>query len=295
MENIAIFGVGAMGYGVASRLIFADYPVRVTVHHSRENIDRLVEQGAIEMQSALSAAEESDIVLLCLPASTDVVRLIDEIEPVLEQRHMVIDLGTSSVVDTKSLFDRLTSKGVSFAEAPLAGGQTQALAGELGTFVGASDETFERAEPILKQFCTAIERFGDVGSGGLAKLTSNYLVLSMLRSIIETFHAAQALDIDWRKFYDTICRGSGNSVSLQRMVGSILENDSYRGYVFSVHNARKDLQYIAEMSESHGLNQILSNAALRLFTEADEKGYGDRMVSELLHSEILQSIEQFKD
>ncbi len=292
-ERLALFGIGAMGYGVGMRLLAAGYPLRIAVHRSRSNAERLLEQGALEMLSPQSAVEQSDAVLLCLPTSADTLDFVERTSDALESRHLIIDLGTSSVADAKNVAAKLQSRGVCFAEAPLAGGQAQAAAGELGAFVGATDAVFSKIKPILASFCTSIQHYGPVGCGGAAKLVSNYLVLSMALSIVETFRAAQALGIDWRKFHDTIRRGAGNSMALERMVGTLLEEGSDQGYAFSIKHARKDLEYIAQLSEMYGIEPILSKAALALFTEADEKGFGERLVSELLRDDILRVLERF--
>ena len=286
MERIAVFGLGAIGFGLASNLLRASYPVRVVAHRSRHSINQLVDEGAIECDSRIEAVALSDVVILCLPGSDDVSSVIEEVLPALESRHLVVDMGTSSVSRSRANALHLGSHGVAFAEAPVAGGKLQSLSAELGAFVGADAEVFVRLKPILEKTCASIEHFGEVGQGGIAKLISNYLVLSMVRSIVETFHAAEVAHIDWGQFYRTVTRGSGNSVSLRRMVGTLLENEHYQGYVFSVRNARKDLEYAAELGELTGLDSTLSDAALRLFAEADALGHGDRMVSELLRKDI---------
>ncbi len=290
-ERIAFFGLGAIGCGMASNLLQAGYAVNVTLHRKRKNIDELQESGATVCASSYSAVESSDLVIMCLPSSREVSLVIDEVWSALNSRHLVLDTGTSSVSETLKLSKRLESRNVMFAEAPVAGGTVQAQMGILGAFVGASDEAFQRVRPVLEQFCKSVEHYGPVGRGGKAKLISNYLVLSMVRLIIETFHAASELNIDWNQFYQTISMGSSNSGALQRMIGSIVEDDNFAGYVFSVKNARKDLRYIAELSSSEGLQHILTEDALHLFEVADENGYGDLQVSELLRDPIRQFID----
>ena len=285
MENIAFFGLGAMGEGVVANLLRAGYMVNITVHRSREAADRLVALGATLHQSKSDAAKASDIVIFCLPNSNVVEETINEIWHELDERYLVVDTGTSSVSQSLQLAERLCSRGIQFAEAPLAGGKVQAAAGELGAFVGCSNQTFERVEPLLNNFCASVQHFGPVGSGSSAKLISNYLVLSMVRLIIETFHAADSLEVDWAKFYEIIRQGSSNSMALQRIIGSILEDDDYGGYVFTVRNALKDSSYIAELGESIS-QTVLSDAALKLFAEANELGFGDLQVSELLRREV---------
>ncbi len=285
-EQIAVIGLGAMGFGIASNLLNGGHQVLVTVHRNADNVERLVRSGASLCKSKSDAVDVSDIVILCLPNSEDVSNTITEIWPVLNDRHLVLDTGTSSVSATLVLADRLMEKSVLFAEAPLAGGKSQADAGELGTFVGADDEVFARIEPILKNFCSSTVHFGPVGTGGRAKLISNYLVLGMVRSIIETFHAAESLGIDWEKFYRIICRGSGNSSALNRIIGQIVDENDYGGYVFSVRNALKDSSYIAELIQQAGLGSSMSDSALTLFRNAVAEGFGDLMISELLREDL---------
>lgn len=289
-ERIAVIGLGAMGFGIASNLLKGGHQVLVTVHRSVDNVERLVQSGAQLHQSKAEAVDVSDVVILCLPNSDDVSDTITEIWSVLNIRHLVIDTGTSSVSATLALADRLKGQSVLFAEAPLAGGKVQANAGELGAFVGADDEVFARIEPILENFCSSILHFGPVGAGGRAKLISNYLVLAMVRSIIETFHAAEILQIDWEKFYRIICRGSGRSSALDRIIGGIIDQNDYGGYVFSVKNALKDSRYIDELIEQSGLQSVLSESALALFTNAEAEGLGELMISELLREDIRSSL-----
>ena len=286
IEKIAVFGLGAMGFGMASNLLKAGYTVSVTVHRNIQTVEMLAAKGALECESKREAVDSSDIILLCLPNSVDVKSVIDEVLPSLNPRHLVVDTGTSSVVQTKELAERLELQGIKFAESPVAGGKLQAQAAELGAFVGCSSETFNRVKPVLESFCSSIMHFGEVGSGGRAKLISNYLVLGMLRLIIETFHAANEMEINWEKFYRIICLGSGNSVALQRMIGSIMDGHNHKGYVFSVQNAWKDLEYIAELSQEYGLESTLSDSPRRLFRNATKAGFGDLMVSELLRDDM---------
>lgn len=289
MERLAFFGLGAIGWGVAANLLKAGFPVNVVVHRNRESVARLLECGATLCDSKRQAVQSSDTVFLCLPDSDAVEATVDEISPSLRHRHLIVDMGTSSSSSSVELAKRLKTRGIQFAESPLAGGKAQAESARMGAFVGCSAGEFERIEPILTHFCSSVQHFGPVGSGSRAKLVSNYLVLSMVRLIIETFHTADSLDVDWKKFYEIIRRGSSNSMALERMVGSILEEENYGGYVFSVQNAVKDLRYIAELSEQNDLAS-LSDAALRLFSEAAELGFGDLAVSELLRDDIRQQL-----
>ena len=291
-ERIAFFGLGAIGFGMARNLVDAGYKIHITVHRNPENVDKLVNSGALRCASNCEAVDLSDVLIFCLPTSQDAANLVDEVWPVLRAGQVVLDTGTSSIVETRDLAKRLESKGTLFVESPVAGGKVQALAGELGAYVGADSALFDRIKPVLEQFCSSIEHFGPVGTGGRAKLVSNYLVLGMVRLVLETFHAADCAQIDWEQLYNTIRRGSANSGVLQRIIGTLIEDDHYRGYVFSVDNACKDLNYIAEMSAQLGLDSILNDSALKLFRSASKSGFGDLMISELFMAEVRYSLSE---
>ena len=294
MAKLAFFGLGAMGEGMAANLLQAGHTVNITVHRAREPVARLTELGATTHTTKPDAADASDVIFLCLPNADVSNAVINEIWPALSTRHMIIDTGTLSVGAATQLAERLAEHGIEFVESPVAGGQAQAAAGELGAFVGCSDTAFEKAAALLDHFCVNIQHYGPVGRASGAKLISNYLVLGMVRLIIETFHAADALEIDWTKLYETIRRGSANSGALQRMIGGIVADGTYDGYVFSVANASKDLRYIAQLANDAAL-PALSDAALKLFEQADQLGFGDLTVSDLLRKELRAQLTELTD
>ncbi len=173
MEPIAFFGLGTMGEGIAANLVRAGYPVHITLNRNNESVERLVKLGAMLCDSKQAATKRSTIIVLCLPNSDSVSVVIDEISPVLEPRHLVIDTGTSSLSQTAQLVERLAAHKIELVESPVAGGKAQAAAAELGAFVGCSVAAFERVKPLLDCFCAAVQHFGPIGSGGRAKLVSN--------------------------------------------------------------------------------------------------------------------------
>ena len=126
------------------------------------------------------------------------------------------------------------------------GGPIQAEEGVLGCIVGGSYKNLKLSKKILNSFSKNIYHFGDVGSGAKAKLISNFLALGTTTFVIETIKAAEHLNIDIKKLYDVAKLGSGNSGALKRIADKAIKGD-YKGYIFSVDNALKDLTYIHEI------------------------------------------------
>lgn len=283
--NIAFIGLGAMGLGMAENLINAGHSLHIAAHQNRDPVDLLVSKGATEWSSPAEAATASSCIFLCLPNSMVVEELINDLLPVLRSDHVVVDTGTSLPSSTANVYARFSSINVAFAEAPVAGGMQQAKEGKLGALVGADEETFKQISPIMDAFCSTMQHFGPVGTGGHAKLLSNYMVLGFATSVIEAFYAAKASDVDWSKLYEVAVCGAANSGVLQRIAGSAVDGD-FMGYAFTVRAALKDYRYINKMSEELGLGTLDNPRIMNLLETADKLGFGNLRISELLRDEV---------
>ena len=286
--RVGFIGLGAMGFGMASNLLTKGFELKVIANRSRAPVEALLARGATECKSYTELASQSDVLLLCLPDSDVVEQVVGALEPSLRNGHILVDTGTSSLVSTVELAKRMATIGVEFAEAPLTGGTKQAEAGELGALVGAEVALFEKIEPVLQAFCAAVQHFGPVGAGGRAKLVNNYMVLGIAALVFEAFHAADLSGSDWAKLYDVVIRGSGDSGVFRRVIGGAIEDD-FKGYVFTVKSAHKDMRYITEMNEQLGLATPMNTAVLDIFARAEAEGYGDLMISELLRGDIRKA------
>ena len=277
-----------MGYGMACNLLKQNGQLNIVANRNRIPVDALVKQGAIEFPSYTELSENSDVILLCLPDSNVVEKVVGELKPKLRAGQILIDTGTSSLLSTAKLAEEMTDIGVLFAEAPLTGGKTQAEAGELGALVGAADNVFEIVAEILTPCCATVQHFGPVGAGGRAKFANNYMVFGIAALVFESFHIADVTGSDWSKLYDVVIRGSADSGVFRRVIGNAKDGD-FGGYVFDVNGAVKDMTYITEMNESLGLASPMNKAVLDLFSRAQAEGYGDLLISELMRPDIRKA------
>ena len=120
--------------------------------------------------------------------------------------------------------------------------------------------------------------------GAKTKLLSNFLALGTTTFVIETFKAANKLEIDLQKFYDVAKLGSGNSGALNRIANKAIKGD-YKGYVFSVNNVLKDLTYINDLLSDLPNAEKLTSLTRSFYQDAVNKGQGDLLMSELIKKE----------
>ena len=83
--RIGFIGLGAMGLPMAGHLLAAGHDVTVA-SRSRGPIDAAVAVGAADGGSPRGVAEASEVIILCVPNSPEVVEVIDAMLPALGDR-----------------------------------------------------------------------------------------------------------------------------------------------------------------------------------------------------------------
>lgn len=274
-----------MGHGLGRNLLKHGHQLSVIAHKKRQVVDDLVAHGAHEVSSLEELAEGADILLLCLPGSREVEAFVESLIPHLKSGQIIVDAGTSDPSSCQKLAVRLQEMGVGFADAPMAGGPEQALAGETGVLVGASADIFASIHPMLSAYAKTIAHMGEVGRGASAKLVSNYLVTGMISLIADCFAVAKAADVDAGKLYEVMLAGSGNSGALRKMAGPALQGD-FDGYKFALANAGKDIGYFKDMATQLNALSPLAEEIERSYQAVLKTGDPQRNVSQLLKGSV---------
>lgn len=279
--KIGFVGVGLMGQGMVMRLLAAGHEVTVLAHRNRGPIETVVAQGAQEATEPKALAQDAQIIFICVDGAETVEKIVTSLLPHVKRGQIIVDATTSRPEVSQRLADELDLRGAAFADAPMTGGPEQIRSGEAGALVGAELRVFEIVQPVIASYCSRVEHFGPVGHGHMAKLISNYLACGMIALIADSYGLARKAKVDWRKLYDVQLKGSTNSGALKKMVGPALEGN-YDGYLFSIANAAKDMNYYCELANSFDDPAPLAQAAFSLLQARKRKGDGDKNVSRML-------------
>jgi len=283
-SRIGFIGAGYMGYGMAKNLLKQN-DVYIIAHQNREPIDRLVNAGAIEVNSYNDLINHNlDCLMLCVTNTPIALSIAEVIAPLIKSELLIIDLTTHNKSGTSKMKSVFNNNNIKYTVNPVMGGPIQSEEGILGGIWGGEPNNFEESKKYLLSFCKNIFNFGSVEKAAQAKLLSNFLSLLTTTTVIEFFRSAKQLDIDINLLCDVAKLGSGNSGALGRIADKALEGD-YKGYVFSVNNTLKDLTYINDLLKDSNNAEQLSRIAMNFYNSAKDKGYGDHLVSELIEKE----------
>ena len=283
MKNVGFIGVGYMGYGIAKNILKNNNNLFVIANKNKEPIERIVKEGAEEVNSFEDFANKNlDALFMCV-TNTPIAKIISEkISKILNDKTIIIDITThnkTGSVETDTIFKK---NNIGYVECPVMGGPVQAEEGVLGGIVGASEDNFKKAEPYLKFFCKEYFYFGEVGMGAKSKLLNNFLTLGNAALVNHLAIGAKELGLDLQKVYDVAKLGSGNSAALKRVFDNLLKGD-FTGFKFTASNSVKDLTYIQDLLKDFPEAEKVAEVNKNYFQKAVDQGHGENFISELIN------------
>ena len=108
--RVGFVGLGAMGLPMARHLVDAGHDVTVT-SRSRGPIDAAVSIGASEGDGPRAVVEASEVTILCVPDSPDVVAVLDDALPALGAGKIVVDTSTIDPEVERAQHERVDATG----------------------------------------------------------------------------------------------------------------------------------------------------------------------------------------
>ena len=118
--KIGFVGLGAMGLPMTRNLLAAGHQVTVA-SRSRPPVDAAVALGATDAGTVADVAATSEVVILCVPNSPDVVEVVDAMGPALGRGTIVIDCSTIDPDVERAQHEKVSSAGARVSRRPLVG------------------------------------------------------------------------------------------------------------------------------------------------------------------------------
>ncbi|MEQ8294960.1 MAG: NAD(P)-dependent oxidoreductase [Nitratireductor sp.] len=276
--KVAFLGAGLMGEPMAGHLLRAGHEVFVVAHRNRAPIQRLVEQGAVEVESVAAAAAASDLALMILPTSREVEKVLfgeNGIAAGMGPNYLAVDMGTCYPADTKRLAERFTQSGGRLIDAPVTGGVEGARDATLSIMGGGDVDAFEQIRPLLSTFSSNLYHFGDIGAGHAAKLVQNMIGFIEVAAVAEGLALAKALKLDAPTFFHMLTNSHSNSPIIQWMVPKVFAGQFEAEARLDI--AYKDMSQAVKLGrEMTSLPLNIANAATEVFQLSRSFGFGDQ-------------------
>jgi 3-hydroxyisobutyrate dehydrogenase-like beta-hydroxyacid dehydrogenase len=271
---VAFLGLGVMGYPMAAHLSAAGHSVTVFNRSSVRAQSWVNQFGGKAAQSPSLAAKGADCVMVCVGNDDDLRSVVLGEQGALAGMSpgaVLIDHTTASATVALELQALAQSKGVSFIDAPVSGGNVGALNGMLTVLCGADDvPAFERCAPVMAAYAKAVTRVGGTGCGQKAKMVNQIAIAGLLQGLSEALAFGEKAGLDMPTVLGAISQGAAQSWQMQHRGPTMLEGRFDFG--FAVDWMRKDLGLVMDEAQRCGAQLPITELVDRFYAEVQAMG-----------------------
>jgi 3-hydroxyisobutyrate dehydrogenase-like beta-hydroxyacid dehydrogenase len=274
ISRVGFIGLGAMGEPMARALRCGGFDVTASVHRHREALERLRADGVREADDPASLGAQ-DAVILCVPDAPQVEEALfgpRGVEAGAKPGLLVIDMSTISPVASRRFAERLARAGVEFVDAPVSGGPVRAADATLTIMVGASDEAFERATPVLSAMGTP-HHLGPVGMGETVKLVNQIIIANVMIANVEALSFAKEAGANLEKVRAVLASATASNYVLEKWLPKTWLAGTFDAG-FALKLLRKDVAAALDAARAANLPMPATGLAYQLYTSRCAQGDG---------------------
>jgi 3-hydroxyisobutyrate dehydrogenase-like beta-hydroxyacid dehydrogenase len=191
----------------------------------------------------------------------------------LAEGALVIDMSTIAPKAVHAIAERLSEGGVGFIDAPVSGSSPKAEDGTLTIMVGASNDDFDRALPLLESMGELIVHCGPLGHGQMVKLLNNTLAATNAAALAEAIAVARKAELDLDALVKVVSASSGNSTMVGLKARPMIEHEF--DPLFKLDHMLKDVRHTLNAGHDLGAEMPVAEAAESLYEAASEAGKGN--------------------
>ncbi len=271
-ETLGLIGLGLLGDALAARFLAAGFGViGWDIDEARRGA--LEERGGTTARDAADLAGRCERVVLCLPDSTVVSAVLDEIDDRLRPGQLVVDVTTGLPADAEAAGERLGARGVGSIDATVAGSSAQARSGEVVVMCGGDETHVDACRDILEGFARRVFHVGPRGSGSRMKLVVN-LVLGLNRAVLaEGLAYAERCGMTPAAALAVLRSTAARSEVMETKGRKMVEGDFTTQARLAQH--LKDVRLILETADRAGVPLPLSRLHADILEEVERLGHGD--------------------
>ena len=276
--QVGFIGLGAMGLPMARHVVDAGHDVTVA-SRSRGPIDAAVAFGATEGADPAAVVAASEVTILCLPSSPQVVEVLDVAIAALGPGKIVVDTSTISPDVEREQHERVTATGAGYLEAPLSGGTVGAQKGALTLMVGGEEATLNAARPALDPFAGLVVHVGGPGMGQVVKLCNNLIYAAQMLAVSEATVMAQDAGVELGQLYEILTHATGDCVAVRTRLpaeGVIPDSPASNGWApgFMTDLMAKDLDLAIDYAARAGIPLFTSGIVRQILGATSAAGFG---------------------
>lgn len=274
-QKLGFIGLGLMGKPMSRNLIQAGCDLFVTNRSAQPRME-IAAAGATPLETPSQVAARADIIIIMVADTAAVESILLGENGVIHSMGdttLVIDMGTTSVNQTRRFAELISEKGGLYVDAPVSGGTIGAESGSLTIMAGGSEEAFNRALPILQILGDRITHVGASGAGQVAKAANQVIVGLNIGAAAEALALAKAAGVDPARVRQALQGGFADSRILEVHGKRMVDGDYSLGARCTTQ--RKDMHQAIEFAATLDLDMPATSLSRDLYDKLIENGGGD--------------------
>jgi 3-hydroxyisobutyrate dehydrogenase len=259
-------------------LVEAGHQVTVA-SRSRGPVEEALSLGALDGGDPAGVAATSEVVVLCVPNSPEVVQVLDAMVDSLTPGTIVVDCSTIDPDVERAQHARVTGAGARYLDAPVSGGTVGAKNGTLTLMVGGDAPVLEDARPALEPMAGLIVHVGGPGMGQVVKLCNNLIYAAQMTATAEATALAARSGVDMAKLLEVLVHSTGDCTAVRTRLpvpGVIPESPASNDWApgFMTDLMAKDLDLALAYAARAGVPMTTTATARQALTAASTAGFG---------------------
>jgi 3-hydroxyisobutyrate dehydrogenase-like beta-hydroxyacid dehydrogenase len=272
---VGFAGLGAMGAGIARRLLDAGHEV-VGWNRTRERAEPLLDAGMGWADTPRELAASVDVLFTMLTNTAAIEATAEGEDGVLaglREGSVWADISTISPDASVALAERVNATGAWFLDCPVSGSPATLAAGEMSVMVGGDRAAFEHVSEVLHAIGPKVTYIGPNGHAILTKVAINLALVVSVTALAEGVALAEKAGVNRSAVVDAVLK----SVIASPVIGyraPLLVDDST---VFAdVELQQKDLVLAEELARRLGMAVPTCAAASEMLSAARSSDQSDR-------------------
>jgi 2-hydroxy-3-oxopropionate reductase len=271
MSKIGFIGLGIMGAPMAGHLQGGGHQLAVlTIGNVPES---LVARGATVCANGKEVAQSSDIVIVMVPDTPDVEKVLFSASGVAEglsAGKIVVDMSSIAPIETKEFAKRINALGCEYLDAPVSGGEVGAKAASLTIMVGGSEATFAKVKPLFELMGKNITLVGGNGDGQTCKVANQIIVALTIEAVGEALLFASKAGADAGRVRQALMGGFASSRILEVHGERMVKRTFDPGFRIELH--QKDLSLALSSARKMGVSLPNTATCQELFNACAAHG-----------------------
>jgi 3-hydroxyisobutyrate dehydrogenase-like beta-hydroxyacid dehydrogenase len=259
-----IIGVGLLGSAIAGRIQGAGFELCGWDANPESR-----KASGVPSREPAELAGSCDRIILCLPDSTIVQAVVEQIEGALRPGAIIIDTTTGSPAAVERIAERLALRDVEYLDGCIGGSSEDVRQNRAMILCGGSVTALDQCRATLDAIAPAVFHMGRAGTGTRMKLAFN-LVLGLNRAVLaEGLVFAEKAGIDAADALNVLRQGAAYSRVMDTKGWKMIEEEFAPQARLSQH--LKDVRHILEEGDAL---LPLSEVHEKILAEVEAAGYG---------------------